>query len=96
MSTSYNFELKYLSHNADKYYVTSIGDFNLALILLHLTLSSVGMYITYRMGFKAGVLTGVKTLAGVLNASFAVRNNDTDTSSRREENDARPPNGGEG
>lgn len=96
MSADYHFELKLLSHSAEEYYVTSIGDINLAIILLHLTLSAVGMYITYRIGFRSGIQAGIRTLAGVLNASLTLRDNNTDTSSRGKENHTRPTDSGEG
>lgn len=93
---NYNFELKYSGNNAEEYYVTSIGDHTMAIILLHLTLSAVGMYITYRIGFRSGIQAGIRTLAGVLNASFTLRSNNTDTPSGGKENDTRPSNSGEG
>lgn len=103
MSTDYHFELKFSGNYSDSKVVTAIGDLNylpggytLALILLHLTLSAVGMYITYRIGFRSGIQAGIRTLAGVLNASLTLRDNNTDTSSRGKENHTRPTDSGEG
>lgn len=92
---NYNFELKYSNNNAD---IVSVlfGDHIMAIILLHLTLSAVGMYITYRIGFRSGIQAGIRTLAGVLNASFALRGNNTDTPSGGKENSTRHPDSGEG
>lgn len=92
---NYNFELKYSGNYSD---IVSVlfGDHIMAIILLHLTLSAVGMYITYRIGFRSGIQAGIRTLAGVLNASLTMRGNNTDTPSGGKENATRPSNGGEG